>query len=369
MLVATVLSCADPKEAADHSIMGEYQISPNIEFNNKEKPHLSWSNIQKNNPLTEELKSEILQVEGVNSIECYLGNYVNSDVFGDSREGMLGVPESGRELLEQGIIEGKVTYDELKNGDKIIIDQNLLHWYPTLQVGDEIEVETWDGEEKCKKHLTIAAIGDYDLAFTSYRYLIMAEEGLRKFSRYNLNMDYRIFAKEKYNPKVEAKLKEIVTQQGELSLETWKYHYDTWSSGMSLTRSACYAFLGVLGAICMMNMINMMIHSVHVRKKEIGMLQAVGMSDGQLQKMLQLEGLFYTLGTLIVAIAGGSILGYPVFQWARKNGMFGIRTYHYPVAATIIMIVVMLVVQILMICVIGKSLHKHSLIDRIRFEQ
>ena len=82
---------------------------------------------------------------------------------------------------------------------------------------------------------------------------------------------------------------------------------------MTLTRGACYAFLGILGAICIMNMINTMIHSVHVRKKEIGMMQAVGMSDLQLQIMLQLEGIFYTAGTLIVAVGGGSVAGYPVF--------------------------------------------------------
>ena len=68
---------------------------------------------------------------------------------------------------------------------------------------------------------------------------------------------------------------------------------------MNLTRGACYAFLGILGAICIMNMINTMIHSVHVRKKEIGMLQAVGMSDFQLQIMLQLEGVFYNSRNIV----------------------------------------------------------------------
>ena len=68
-----------------------------------------------------------------------------------------------------------------------------------------------------------------------------------------------------------------------------------------------------------MNMINTMIHSVHVRKKEIGMLQAVGMSDFQLFKMLQFEGLFYTVGTLVVAVGDGSVVGYPVFLWAKAH--------------------------------------------------
>ena len=137
---------------------------------------------------------------------------------------------------------------------------------------------------------------------------------------------------------------------------------------MTLTRGACYAFLGILGAICIMNMINTMIHSVHVRKKEIGMLQAVGMSDLQLLKMLQFEGLFYTAGTLIVAVGGGSVSGYPVFLWAKDNALFNIRNYHYPLTATLIMITVFALVQGIMVFLIGKSVKKDSLIDRIRFD-
>ena len=300
-------------------------------------------------------------------MECYLGNDVESDAFDGNREGMLGVPESGKELLEDGIIEGNATYEELKSGNKVIIDKNLLHWYPDLSIGDVIDVVTWDGSEKYRKQLEIAAIGDYDLGFTRYNYLIMAEEGLRSFSGYNLNMYYRIFANKKYDADVEAKLKAILEENGRIQMETWKSYYDEWKSSMTLTRGACYAFLGILGAICIMNMINMMIHSVHVRKKEIGMLQAVGMTDSQLLKMLQFEGLFYTVGTLIVAVGGGSLAGYPVFLWAREHGMFSIRNYHYPLEVTLIMVALLIFVQVILIVVIEKSVKKESLIDRIRF--
>lgn len=317
MVVVTVLSCADPSEAADNSVMGEYQISPIIEFNNKEHPELEWSQVQKDNPLTEELKEQILQIDGVNSVECYLGNYVEADAFDGDREGIIEVPESGKELLENGIIEGNATYEELKSGDKVIIDKNLLYWYPDLKIGDVLEVVFRDKDEECKKQLEIAAIGDYSLGFISFHYLIMAEEGLHSFSNHNLNMYYRIFADKKYDADVEAKLKALVEENGRIEMDTWKAHYDEWNSAMTLTRGACYAFLGILGAICIMNMINTMIHSVHIRKKEIGMLQAVGMSDLQLLKMLQFEGLFYTAGTLLVAVGGGSVVGYPVFYGQR----------------------------------------------------
>lgn len=368
MVVATVLSCANPSEAADNSIMGEYQITPIIEFNNNEHPDLEWSRVQKNNPLTEELKEEIWQIDGINSVECYLGDYVRADAFDGDGEGMIGVPESGKELLEKGIIHGNVTYEELKSGNKVIIDKNLLHWYPNIKIGDVIDVVIEDGDEKCQKQLEVAAIGDYDLGFTSFHYLIMAEEGLRAFDNHNLNMYYRIFADEKYDADVEAKLKAIVEENGRIEMDIWKTHYDEWNSAMTLTRVASYSFLGILGAICIMNMINTMIHSVHVRKKEIGMLQAVGMSDIQLLQMLQFEGLFYTVGTLIVAVGGGSLAGYPIFLWAKNTGMLNIRNYHYPLTATLIMIAVFLLVQVVMTFLIGKSVKKDSLIDRIRFD-
>lgn len=99
------------------------------------------------------------------------------------------------------------------------------------------------------------AIGDYDLDFTSFHYLIMAQEELHSFGSYNLNRYYRIFADKKYDAEVEAKLKTIVEASGRIEMKTWKASYDEWNSAMTLTRGACYAFLGILGTICIMNMI------------------------------------------------------------------------------------------------------------------
>lgn len=92
------------------------------------------------------------------------------------------------------------------------------------------------------------------------------------------------------------------------------------------------------------------------------------MSDSQLQNMLQFEGLFYTVGTLVIAVGGGSVAGYPIFLWARNNGMFNIRNYHYPLTATLMMIAVLALVQGMLVFFIGKSVKKDSLIDRIRFD-
>ena len=69
----------------------------------------------------------------------------------------------------------------------------------------------------------------------------------------------------------------------------------------------------------------------------------------------------------MIEVGGGSVAGYPVFLWARNSGMFNIRNYYYPLAATLIMIDVLALVQAIMVFIIGKSVKKDSLIDRIRF--
>lgn len=368
MVVATVLSCTTPRESANSSIYGQYVIVPLIEYNNKEHPEREWSSIQQNNPLTEDLKEAIVQVDGVQKVISF--SKINSFVeeFG-GKEGILGVPpECEKELLKE-ITEGSVTYEELCAGNKVIADRNLLYWYPDVRVGDILHVTLEDGPETKEVELEIAAIGDYAIGFTNYNYLIMAKEGVESLGSHDLTYSYHVFAEEDYNETVAEKLQELVNTSELLQFGTWQTEYETWKAALALTNGCCYAFLGVLGMICVMNMINTMINSVHVRKKEIGVLQAIGMSDRQLTKMLQLEGLFYTMGTLVLSIGLGSLLSYPVFLWARKNGILGIRNYHYPAETAIILCVVLLAIQLLLAWRLGKSVKKEAMIERIRFSE
>ncbi len=366
MVAATILSCANPVESANNTVLGQYEIFPIVEYGNKEHPEREWGVLQQNNPLTDELKNEIEQIDGIESVVCFSNIYAVSEAFEGEREGILGVPESYREELEKGIIKGAVTYEELLTGNKVIVDKNLLYWYPDIEVGDILTVEIEAGSKTYEKKLEVAAIGSYSIAFSHYSYLIMAQEGLTAFSDYSLNFYYQVFADKKYDEAVEKELEALIEESGMLEMQTWQEVYEQDKSVMAIVSYACYAFLGVLGAICIMNMVNTMIHSVHVRKKEIGMLQAIGMSDTQLLHMLQMEGMFYTIGTLILSVGGGSLLGYPVFLLAKENGVFNISNYHYPTAAAIIVSVILCLIQLALTTSLGKSVKKESLIDRIR---
>lgn len=371
MMVATVLSCANPMESAKSSIVGQYEISPIVESGNKEHPEYEWAEVQKNNPLNEGLKQQIEELDGVERVDVFTALKVSGGPFEEKigTEFINGVPEEYAEELKKGITEGNVTYEELKSGDKVILDRALLHWYPDIKVGDKLKLNIHDGDNTFQKEIEVAAIGEYGSGLTNYNCLIMAKEGAEKLTINNSSSYFQVIADKDYDEALEASLQAIVDGSGRLQMRTWKNEYDTWENAVQMTRGACYAFIIILAAISIMNLINTMINSVHVRKKELGMMQAIGMSDRQLMKMLQLEGIFYTVGTLIISIGVGSLAGYPLFLYAKRTGMFDISTYHYPVTAAIIIILTLFVIQMLLAIFIAKSVRKDSLIERIRFSE
>lgn len=369
MIIATILACANPRESANQNIFGQYHIALNTESHNKEHPERAWDQVIRNNPLDGRLKDEVMQIKGVKSASVFQSVNFTSDSFEGDLNKVRGVPGEWADYLMDGIIDGSVTYEELKSGEKVIMDVNLTYWYPDIKVGDTLELEIPDGEEGHVVSVEIAAVGEYSLGFTTYGYLLMAEEGIAKLTDKNVNGSLHIFADQDYSEEIYQALQELVSRSEFLQIETWKSYYEVWKSGLAMITGGCYAFLMILSAICIMNLINTMINSVHVRKKEIGMLQAVGMTDRQLISMLQQESLFYTIGTLVVSIGAGSALGYPVFLWAKRQGMFNISSYHYPYAAAFVVLAVLVMVQTVLSVVLGKMLKRESLIERIRFKE
>jgi len=363
--VAAIVSCADPVEGADSYIIGRYEISLNVEFDNKEHEERSWDHIIADNPLSDGLRESVEAIPGVTGVTCFQEVYISSDVFGEDHMDIRGIPDEFADELLDGVVEGSASYEDLQSGEACILDKNILHWYPDIKVGDRIPCQILDGTDS-QKELEVIAIGDYTTGLSNYGYLYMGSAGIRKLCGKNINGAFNIHTKERYNPDTEAAIRELFGDSGLLQLRTWQKEYEDLANGISLTGTAAYAVLAILGIICVMNMVNTMMHSIRVRQREIGMLQAVGMTDRQLTKMLELEGLFYTAGTLVLSVGAGSLLSYPAFLWARSHGMFGIREYHYPFAATVVLSAALLLVQVVLAAALGRSVKKQSVIDKIR---
>ena len=371
LVVATILSCADPREITNAAVKSHYQIQIESESGNKEHPELEWGTIQQNNPLNEEMKQKVERLPGVVRTEYTqrLQFFCKELSEGNQEASMEALPDSYMEELKKSIVEG--TFDEKgwKNGTKILASDHLLHWEKDLKVGDVYHFQIETGNETIEKEVEVMGIVDLPPSFLESGSWIVSAEAMHAMSKYNANDEMFIYAEKEYDEKLEKELQEIIGEDHRLSIETWQEEYEMWVSVMGFMRLACYGFLGILGVICIMNLINTVVNSIHLRMKEIGMMQAIGLSEKQLMTMLQLEGLFYTAGALLLSICVGSIAGYGAFLWAKADGMFNIQYYHYPTTAALLMSGLVIGVQLLLVFLIGKSLRKQSMIDRIRFSE
>ena len=186
-----------------------------------------------------------------------------------------------------------------------------------------------------------------------------------------LDMDYywSIAASGRELKNAETQLQALIKESGLLNLKSYEDEVAYNEKNTRFTSQLCYVFMIVLSGVGIMNLINTMVNSIYVRRRELGIMQAIGLSEKQMVRMLQMEGIFYTAGTLLFSLGIGNILGYLTFLYAKEHRMFGIVAYHYPVMQTVILVAVILIVQILLTYLIMKNFRKQSMIDRIRFSE
>ena len=97
------------------------------------------------------------------------------------------------------------------------------------------------------------------------------------------------------------------------------------------------------------------------------MLQAIGMTNRQLNLMLQSEGLFFTIGTILMALIIGMPAGLLLFNYAREQGLYGLNIYKIPMLELAIMIIVIALMQAILSFLLSRNLRKESLVERIRY--
>ena len=376
MVVATVLSCMTPESMTTQDIRGDVSISLDFESGNQMHPEKELYKIQQNNPLSEELKEQILAIDGVKEIEVQtMVQAVIQEVLEEGKPMETfprGIEDGALEELKKYVAEGSLDDAKLKDGKGIILNSEgflLSQSGENFHIGDKVHLDIKDGEDSVSREFEIVAItkhAPYPLAGYD---ICMPSSVLQEFSKNNLTDIYNITAEKGKAADVTKAVKALAENQEFLDIETYQELYKQAETQIGFMMYGCYGLLLVFGLIGILNLVNTMINSVYVRRRELGMLQAIGLSGKQTVNMLQLEGLFYTAGTLILSFGLGSLLGYLAFLWAREEGLMSIRTYQYPAGPAILLVVVVLLVQLLITYLVNQNFKKLSLIERIRFAE
>lgn len=126
------------------------------------------------------------------------------------------------------------------------------------------------------------------------------------------------------------------------------------------TLSAIIAVIGVL------NVFNAILTGITSRRRELAMLQSIGMTAKQLRRMLVVEGLLYTLGA--VALAAVLVLAISPFAGEAVGGLFfwfSYRPTYWPLAVAA---PIFAAVGVLIPLASVHRMQRNSVVDRLREE-
>ena len=265
------------------------------------------------------------------------------DRFGLRTAGIVEQPEKENVKIEVKDIT------EIPNLD------GKLYYYLDLQ-------DNSNEEDIIKKDFKIQAITDGPGVFVIHNNIM--DKLVKTNTRHSIGLTIE---KNAYN-EVKAYVESLVKANENLNGSYIDVEIASSELAIKITKIMGYSLVVLIGVIGFINLINSMITSIITRKKELGMLQAIGLTNKQLVQMLNKEAMFYTSFMLIGSLTIGNIIGYSAVQAMRKSGM-SYAVYVLPINQMIIMIVCIVLAQFILTYLISKNFNKESLIDRVRYSE
>lgn len=122
----------------------------------------------------------------------------------------------------------------------------------------------------------------------------------------------------------------------------------------------------IVGLVGVLNFFNAILTGITARRRELAVLQSIGMTTRQLRTMLALEGLLYTLGSALLALV--LVLVTAPIVGPGLNGMFWFFTYHFTLWPIAVVLPLFAVLGIGIPVVTCRVTQRYSVVERLRVE-
>jgi putative ABC transport system permease protein len=165
--------------------------------------------------------------------------------------------------------------------------------------------------------------------------------------------------------RVKEQLKAYCDRQGSPLVYTDKQTYlDEFNDLLVMVKLVGGTLSGILALIGILNFINAVVTGILSRRRELAMMNAVGMTGGQLKKMLMWEGVHYAVLTAVCSAAVGALLSRTAVRGATE-GMF-FFSYHFTLLPILICVPVLLMLSAVIPSVSYKAICHDSIVERLR---
>lgn len=254
--------------------------------------------------------------------------------------------------------------EEMKNGNVLI----AIAEDGTYKVGDKIRM-TPLGEQRAELEFTIVGVLPSYITYkgdSAYGGTFIAHQDMFK----RLGLDQRVKQVSVTVPKkefehVEQRLKEIAAADHRIGFTSFQEIYQEFHEARRLIELSAYGFIATLLVISICNLVNSNLTSMIARKREISVIEAIGLSQNQLAIQLGSEGLVVILVSLLLTFIVGIPTGYIIVDIFKREATYA--QYQFPIGAMLIIIGAYIAVQLFTTYYMHRRFRKESLIERIRF--
>lgn len=262
--------------------------------------------------------------------------------------------------IQQFSESGDLDYQQLVQSNQIV----AVNGVEGISKGDTVEVTFGDGT---KKTYTVGGILDGDLYSNTAIYggwFLMPTELIAENS-VSFNVSIRLIVKANDTELDTISLEKLVDMSDGLTLTTMQ---EAIASKEATIRQVGISIIGVTLFLLLFSIITFastIITNIATKKREYAMLQSIGMTWKQTEKMALCESCVLAVGSLILTLILGIILGQILIKGLISVGIFYL-SYTFPLTLfTVYCIVVVLIILTITISAFY-SLQKTPLVERLR---
>lgn len=275
-------------------------------------------------------------------------------------------------ILEHGeYVAGTFDAEKWAGGGYVIYNDSMVGYglrsEPMYRPGDSITLEGSDGQ---KKEYTVMAQGELPYTMTARKTInlgitvILPEQEFAGLygEKQPLCVVYDV---EKSHWEEAEKITAGLLEDSNkvcISFETLKAEFQQ-------TKRACSLIGGILslilGAIGILNFINLAVTGILTRQKELAMLGAIGMGGHQMKRMLIWESTAYIGSAALLSVTAGNLLGWQICRDPMIRNQWAF-TYHFTLAPVAVCLPILLLAASAVPLVFYKKLCKKSIVERLR---
>lgn len=333
------------------------------------------SGIQSKNPLNSDFIKQIKIIDGVESVTEVKNfgvkfDFPEHDEYGNDDNVML-ISNEKTESIGKYLDEGTADYDKLMSGDYVLISGNdvaeeIYGW--KFSIGDKLVFSYYNGQKTEEKQVEVIGIlnRNFILDNNLEGWFVLPENVINDWVSYeNLNSKLLISVNPEKEAEINEQLKPLVSERSQLymqALQDKKQQYEDMANQLFSVISGLAIFIMMFSIL---SMINMIITNIVVRKQELAMLEAIGMTKKQICKMILSESILLSGLTLFITLTIGTLCGYTLSTILYNNGAFYMQ-FKFPTVFSVAYITVLIVVPLIITIICMNNFSKESLTERLR---